>query len=759
MTDSRPPYLHAAGAALGAFLVYVWTLAPTTWFWDTSEYIATAHILGIPHPPGNPLFVVIGRVWSLLLAPTGLEVAARINLLAALTSALATGFFFLVTWRILRGWLEVEDGKRPPSGQGLAAQLTRRMPLVGAWLGALMGATAFTVWNQSNVNEKVYTLSVLGIAAASWLAIRWHDRRDHPGSGWLLVAAVYVMVLGSTNHLMALLPAPAIGLLVLTVKPRTLLDPKILTRSGLAVVLALSFNFFLPIRSAQDPVINEGEPVCESLGGAAVAIYTNGRLGCEALAANLTREQYQKPSVLADPTSDFTNPSPRTAGLLAHQLLNYFQYFDWQWARGLSDSEVPGNRRLPVTLLFLGLGVWGLVVSVRSGRGPGVFMGTLAVTLSVALVFYLNFKYGYSLDALTPEGIDRSMREVRERDYFFIGSFHLWGFLAGMGLVAAWRWAAGGGRPESRPRHLALASPLLAVAFIPLVFNFAWADRSDDYSARDWAYNMLQSVEPYGILFTNGDNDTFPLWYLQEVEEVRQDVTVIVVQYLYTEWYLSQLRRHTAPGRQRPFRPDDEVGVYPPPPEPPSRAITSLTDEEMSQVRSGRLGQDFTVPLGDTALQYSAGTWLGRGDRLALAVIRDSLGDRPIHFASTGGLPQTLGLNRWSVRQGLASRLRMDASAEDEGIVQVSAQLGGDLVAVDTTLTLVQDVFSYRGLEERDIWTDRSTLNIPWHFYFLFFQLAEAAETTERSEELVWELGSRAESFLATAQGGHAVAR
>ncbi|MFW5904685.1 MAG: DUF2723 domain-containing protein, partial [bacterium] len=484
MTDSRPPYLHAAGAALGAFLLYVWTLAPTTWFWDTSEYIATAHILGIPHPPGNPLFVVIGRVWSLLLAPTGLDVATRINLMAAFTSALATGFFFLVAWRILRGWLEV-DGAGRPTASDAAGRWNARLPLIGAWAGALIGATAFTVWNQSNVNEKVYTLSVLGIAAASWLAIRWHDRRDRPGSGWLLVAAVYVMVLGSTNHLMALLPAPAIGLLILSVKPRSLTDPKLLTRGALAVLLALSFNFFLPIRAEQDPVINEGEPVCENLSGAAVAIYSMGRAGCPALAANLIREQYQKPSVFHDPTSDPANPGPRTAGLLAHQLLNYFQYFDWQWARGLSESEVPGNRRLPVSFLFLALGAWGLVVSVRSGRGPGVYMGTLAVTLSVALVFYLNFKYGYSLDALAPEGIDRAAREVRERDYFFIGSFHLWGFLAGMGLVAAWRWAAGGGRSEAGGRHLALASPLLAVAFIPLVFNLAWADRSEDYSARD----------------------------------------------------------------------------------------------------------------------------------------------------------------------------------------------------------------------------------------------------------------------------------
>ena len=72
---ARPPYRSALIAGAGAWVLYVLTLAPTTAFWDTSEYITTAHIVGIPHPPGNPLFVFVGRVWSLLLAPLGLPVA------------------------------------------------------------------------------------------------------------------------------------------------------------------------------------------------------------------------------------------------------------------------------------------------------------------------------------------------------------------------------------------------------------------------------------------------------------------------------------------------------------------------------------------------------------------------------------------------------------------------------------------------------------------------------------------------------------
>ena len=213
-----PPYLWAGASALAAFVLYVLTLAPTTSFWDASEYIATAHILGLPHPPGNPLFVVLGKVWTLLLAPTGLSVAVRMNLLAALTSAAATGFFFLVMFRILERWAAVD---RPEGEEGGAAAppAARWLPLVGAWAGSILATTAFTVWSQSTVNEKVYTPSVLIIAIVSWLTVRWLDRREEPGSARLIVLAVYLMVLGSTIHLMSLLPGPALLATVLAVPP------------------------------------------------------------------------------------------------------------------------------------------------------------------------------------------------------------------------------------------------------------------------------------------------------------------------------------------------------------------------------------------------------------------------------------------------------------------------------------------------------------------------------------------------------------
>src|SRR3989440_6519785 len=130
--------------SLGALVLYVLTLAPTTQFWDTSEYIAAAYVLGIPHPPGNPLFVLIAHVWGLL--PLAAGYAMRINLLAAVTSAIAAGCWFLGSEGWMRAWGP--------------ARLPRRLAAVAGALGA---ATGVTVGEQSGVDGKGYNLLLVSV--------------------------------------------------------------------------------------------------------------------------------------------------------------------------------------------------------------------------------------------------------------------------------------------------------------------------------------------------------------------------------------------------------------------------------------------------------------------------------------------------------------------------------------------------------------------------------------------------------------------
>jgi hypothetical protein len=732
----QPPWLWATAAAVAVFGLYVATLARTTAFWDASEYIATAHIVGIPHPPGNPAFVLLARAWEILLAPLGLSVAVRINLFSAFMSAAAHGLWFLVVHQVLSTF----DGRRA-------------FRIVGAACAVLVSATAFTVWSQSNVNEKVYTVSLFTIALLSWLALRWQAKPSGPAAGRLLVLMAFVLGLSVGNHLMAFLAAPALVLFVVLARPRTLLLWRLYPALLVAGMAGLTVHLFLPIRAGLGPVINEGAPLCDSIGSALASVLSYGQAGCEALGASLAREQYQKPPVW-DRLAPF--------GL---QLVNYVQYFDWQWARAIDGArELLAPARLPFTALFTALGIWGAMEHRRRDPLTFWYAATLFATLSLALTFYMNFEHGYSF--ALPEGAAVE-QEVRERDYFFIVSFSLWGLWAGMGIAALWLHLSriGGG--------LVRASPALLVAGVPLVLNAPWADRSDDWAARDYAYNLLQSVEPYSVLFTGGDNDTFPLWYLQEVEGVRRDVQVVVTSYMNTAWYAKQVRDLTRPCDrrhgahtdmsndatritcQRAYQPGPDVAYAGPhdevepgavrlaldgPIQLPVKPIMDLDDDTVERIAATwlRLEEPVRVRVGSLEPTIPGDQIIEPWHQYALAIVDTALSDaRPVYWSNNGTHPASLGLREHLVRQGVAFKLH-DAASPPPNAVAVSDEsrlVRGTGAWIDgpRTKALVDHVFVHRsGLPEWDHWPDHSTVSIPYQYAWAYYALAVAEEAEGR---------------------------
>lgn len=767
----RPPYLAAALAALGVFALYAITLSPTTWFWDTSEYIATGYIMGIPHPPGNPLFVVLARAWHILLEPTGLSTAVRINLFSAAMSAGAHGFWFLMADRILAFY-----------------STDRTFRLIGASAAVLISATAFTVWNQSNVNEKVYTVTLFTIALLSWLAFRW---REHLGRGKddnLILLMVFILALSVGNHLMAFLAAPALVAFILLVEPRTLLNWRLYAAGVVAVILGLSVHLFLPIRSGLNPVINEAAPTCETVSSALVSVVTMGSAGCPDLSAALAREQYDKPSMFLDPVAYRRGQEvPRGASLLVAQYMNYFQYFDWQWARSVQGlySYLP-PARVVFTLGFIFLGLFGAWSQYKRDRTSFVYVGLLFFTLAVGLTFYLNFQYGYT------SGVSREMTEVRERDYFFIVSFSVWGVWAGIGLAAFWLWlsqrvAAGAeaarqavldSRPATALRPTWITAPVMALALVPLLANWTWANRNYDYSARDWAYNLLMSVEPYGVLFTNGDNDTFPLWYLQETEGIRRDVTVIVMSYLNTPWYAKQLRDLTQPCPPGVSATDDPTRII------CQREFTTAGGAEFYQdfIRTdvpgvssepGRAAPTRSIlPLSDREIDGIAGTppYLTReatsfnvhnvstvippervmvpADIFLAQILDAALDDRPIYFAMTTQAYENLNLRPYLIRQGLALKMNNGPVEEDHGrgiYAMPPGQLSGligPFIDVPRTEALLGEVFVHRGgfPDEWGHWVDSATDNIPSYYGWSHYGLAILYESLGEAERMQYHL-------------------
>ncbi|MDX2184674.1 MAG: DUF2723 domain-containing protein [Gemmatimonadaceae bacterium] len=686
--DERPSYTAALAVGLGVFLLYLVTLSPSTAMWDASEYIAAAYTFGLPHPPGNPFFVIIGRFFAVL--PISENVAWKINVLNALASSASAAMWFLITERVLTSWLP-----------------KRWMRITGGALAALIGATAFTVWNQSVVNEKVYCISLVGLAISCWLVVRWCDDPDGPKADRLLVLTAYLMGLGYANHMAGFLTGPALLVAVAARRPKTFLRWRLILAGTAALILGLTPFATQPIRAAFNPPLNEGQPTACREGLKFDCTFSKGTY--DAFMYNFNRGQYGKPEL-----------SERQAPFTA-QLGMWWLYFKWQWIRDYSGTS--SGLQASLAAVFFVLGLLGGWVHWTRDRRSFWFFGPLVFSLTLLLIFYLNFKYGASQ---APELGDTVAREVRDRDYFYLWSFSAWSVWAALGLVFVWETIAAaigresitfGGKTVELPsmKGWMAGTPVLALAFIPLVSNWTVASRAGHTDTRDFAHDLLNSVEPYGILVTVGDNDTFPLWYAQEVEGIRKDVIIANTSLLNTDWYTRQLI----------IRPTFEYDAAKGPalyrgktwPKPSKPALNmSMTDAdkvplyfELTQAQVFEKGGIRAV----LAPQTLGKGYLERADIFVLRYIQDAFPERPIYFSRTSAsYGEQLGLGDYLLTQGLARKLLTAKPTTGRDTV---AMQGQGYVDVARTKALWDSVFvGQASLIKKGNWVDRPSVGIPY---------------------------------------------
>ena len=712
--DYRPSYRAGGIAASVVFLLYLITLAPTTAMWDTSEYIAAAYTLGLPHPPGNPLFVLIGRVFSVL--PIAPSVGMRINILAAFCSAISAAMWFLITERVLVGWLPLKWQR-----------------IVGASVATAIGATAFTVWNQSVVNEKVYTVSLLGIAVISWLMIRWSDDPDGPKADRTLVLVAYLLGLGYTNHMAGMLPVLAVSVAVLVRRPRTVLRWRLLLAALGVMVLGITPFATQPIRAAHMPALNEGEPTACQDGLKFSCTFSKETY--DRFMYNFNRGQYGKPEL-----------SLRQAPFTA-QIGMWWYYFKWQWLRD-AHSEQQGLQAT-LAAIFLVLGLFGGWVHYQRDRRSFWYFGTLMFSMTLFLIYYLNFKYGATQSPELGNSVDR---EVRDRDYFYLWSFSAWGVWAGLGLMFIWESIASlfGSEKQKLGRELVdeprstswlKASPILAVALIPLFTNWSTAPRRGQTETADFARDLLNSVEPYGVLVVVGDNDTFPLWYAQEVEGVRKDVVVANTSLLNTDWYTRQLIRRPV------FEYDAAKGPamyrnkqWPKPAGPPLRMTTQEADSVppymlINKPQLVNLSPELKVVLDPRRLQNDGqgNGYLQRADVFVLRMIADSWPGRPVYFSRTsGGYARELGFDNNTLTQGLAAKVFVPPAAPSKDTMFIQ---GDGWIDVNRTKMLWNDVFQgHKALIRRGDWIDQPSIGIPYLYIATGLELADALAQSDPRE-------------------------
>ena len=637
-----------------ATLVYIFTIEETASFWDCGEFIAVSYKLEVPHPPGAPFFLLVGRIFSFLAFGNEEMVAFWINVVSALSSGFTILFLFWTITLLGRKVLNVEDDQ---------LNRTQALSLMGAGvIGSLVYTFSDSFWF-SAVEAEVYAMSSFFTAFVFWAILKWEQIQDRATRMKWLILIAYMVGLSIGVHLLNLVAIPALALIYYFRNHKTTAWGVVATLlvSGFIVILinniiipglpsiAGSFEIFfvnsigLPfgsgiiffvllfigalvygiyisqkqqrlvlnvsllslafiligyasytmivIRSNFNPPIDENNPenivsfvsylkreqygsrpllygqyftaeVVDQKQGA--PIYIKGDEKYEISDHKLDYvydpdqmtilpRAYSNSPNHKDIYRDWMNLKEGEKPTFADNLLYmfryqlghmYMRYFMWNFAGRESDEqdagwlsifdafeEVPemlemNKGRNNYLMLPLILGLVGLIFQYQ--KDPKYFsaVALLFFLTGAALVLYLN----------SPP------QEPRERDYIYAGSFYVFAIWVGFGVMALQNLLD----RFVKKAHIAAVIAFLVCLPAPIIMaaqNWDDHDRSDRYFSVDSAKNFLASCAPNAILFTGGDNDTFPLWYVQEVEGFRTDVRVIVLSYFNTDWYIEQMTR------------------------------------------------------------------------------------------------------------------------------------------------------------------------------------------------------------------------
>ena len=744
------------------FIFYLKTMAPTVTFWDAGEFIAASYTLSVPHPPGTPLFVIIGRVLSAL--PLPLSIAARLNFLSVLCGSAAALLIYLIAVKITETWVENTDS--------LASRLVVHG---GAFVAAVIPSSLRTVW--SNATEfEVYAVATATFIFCAWLMVYIGSSTDIRRIKKTLLLVIYLVSLSIGNHLLVMLVTPAVivytlihdwenwrywcsvlglffgvyllviigidlgavfgrmhraslgdaglfisvlnhlvaltdvifgiykyvankagfffGILITLIcfiwayRQRSL--PFFSAALGL-FLLGFSIHAYLLIRAGFNPPINEGNPS-----------------NLKDFWAVIGREQYGSnygifPRLVWSLVTEKTVVSSATDFIenirfyFKYNVPFYTKYFGWQF----------GNNWL--TMTFVIIGIIGAVKHYLSEKKTFWFWLIVFLFTGLILNTYMNFKLGYS--QFLNEFPDQSLHEVRERDYFFIVSFAFFGVWAGLGLAAIVNkirlaFNVDSSRPLlSQPAFIALGAVVFLAAFIPLKVNYAKADRSGNFIPSNYARNIMNSLEPGGIVFTNGDNDTFPLWYIQEVEKVRQDCRVVNLSLLNTTWYIKQMR-------------DMEPKVP-----------ISYGDEAIEKMMPMHLPKDMRFKRGEIDITYPKGSIFYVKDIILLDILRTNKWKKPLYFTTTVPTHNRSGLDPYLSMVGAVYRINprkaADIAASDSNFVALPGRTD-IFMDMEGTRRLLYEVYTYETFFRERKGGEEANVRLASHFAAPFAWLAHS---------------------------------
>lgn len=752
-----------------AFVIYFMTVAPTASFWDPAEYIAISHTLQVAHPPGSPFFALVGRVVSMFM-PTE-YVALSINMISVVASSFTIMLLYLIIVRIIEEWKGPADEMGFTElaglyGGGLIAAFTFTVTHT-QWFNAVeaemyassMFFTALVVWmvlRWSATHDHPYSerwlvliaymfglgigVHLLNLLALFFVAmIVYFKKFDFSIKTFLMMTGISVlgflsiypvtiilipdfagrignMTYGLINPLtFVVLFIAILSFCVYYTHKKGYRVANLILLSYTMIIIGYSSYALVLIRSQAEPPIDENDP---STVEAFVSYLSRDQYGTSPLikgftynnrTGNIDRSSEvlfpRRHSSLPHHLEYYGNFSSDMEFFLQYQVNHmYMRYLFWNfigreadiqdtgWHSGFTDSrhsDNPANSGyfyLPLILALLGM-----LYHFRNDWRRAISVFALFILTGIAIIFYLN----------------QTPYEPRERDYAYVGSFFAFSIFLGLGVTGIVELLKEYAGQNKAATYGTLGLIFFAVPGLMLHQNWPSHDRSEQYVARDYAYNLLNSVEENAILFTNGDNDTFPLWYLQEVERIRTDVRVVNLSLLNTDWYIKQMRDrqtheslplaitltdeeidrmtnqlelHTPGEVSIPVRKDLLYAIF-------ESTVDQLEDTTSNQFRSLipediemsemlynqiRMATPFSLPVdelddefrwflqGRSAGRDSQGNerfYLQTQDRMIIHLLENNMFLRPIYFANTVSRSGQIGLEDYFQFEGKAFRI------------------------------------------------------------------------------------------------------
>ncbi len=790
----------AALAFLVPMIVYIITVAPTVVFWDVGEFIAAAYMMQVPHPPGSPLFLFLTRIAMML--PIATDLAVRAHLFSAFLSAMGIMFTYLFIVRVIIKF------------RSMPVDLSDKITTYGAaFVGAMTLAFTTTYWDNA-IEAEVYGASMFFLTAILWLGMRWLDRANTEGNEKYFLFIAYLIGLSLGVHLLSLLAIFPVLMIIyfkryefslntfikfsavavaifFVVYPGivkwlpAMMDgeflgkksavweflPWLIIGAGLygiyysyihkkktlhIALLAGVMIFFgyttytsVIIRANQNPPMNENDPS-----------------NLARLTSYLGREQYGDAPFIKRRYSQepqhqgiYTNYTSDMDFLIKYQLNHmFFRYIGWNFIGIENDNQDSGITWKDTWGIPFFVGLFGLWYHFKRDWKTGLILVAMFIVLGPVLTLYQN----------------QQEPQPRERDYFYVGAYYVFSIWIALGIVGIIDLL----REKFRTASTAIAAAcvVLFLGAAPLNIariNFHSHDRRGDYVAWDYSYNILQTCEKDAILFTNGDNDTFPLWYLQDVEGIRRDVRIVNLSLVNTNWYIQQMKRqpYYKEAKRVPISLSDKqiqeiqpvqfetTNLSLPVPKQAYRQF-GITDTAITN--RGKI--DFTMKH---TLQFGQVTAIRVQDIMAQDIIFSNKWEMPIYFAVTCSPDSKIGLDDYLWFNGLAWRLEpKKITQRDEGGINpeiVEANLFKEPEGFSKT---PQYGYKFRRIADPSVYFDENSTRLMINYRSAFIRLAlyhanltqnkeKALASLDRMEALIprakipmgWELESDIASF------------